>query len=273
MVLLDCGEGTQVQMRRFHWGFRRLDAICLSHLHADHVGGLPGLFHTVAHAGRTEPMQIYGPPGTVRAVEGLRVIAPHLPYDVKIHELQPGDTFALPNGLRARTAGGEHRLPCLAYRFDLARQPAFDTSRAEALGVPMQAWSRLQDGDAVDVDGRTVHPADVLGEPRLGIDLGFVTDTRPTAAIRALMQEVDLLVAESTYQSDEEAGKAIENGHMTVREACDLARSVDARELWLTHFSATIENPEELLPLAQSVFPRVVIGHAGLSTTLAYPEP
>jgi ribonuclease Z len=108
-------------MREAGWGFKRLDAICLTHHHADHVAGLPGLYHTVANAGRTEPMHVYGPPGTVDVVTGLRVIAPYLPYAMVVHELEGGATFQLHSGLTGRVAYGEHRMPVLAYRFDLSR--------------------------------------------------------------------------------------------------------------------------------------------------------
>src|SRR5699024_9640362 len=134
--LFDCGEGTQVSMRRFHWGFKRLDAILLSHVHADHVAGLPGFFHTVANAGRTDPMHIYGPEGTIEVIKGLRTIAPWLRYDMVIHELQDGDTFELPSGLKGRVSVGDHRIPVLAYRLDAPRAPGFLPDRAEALDIP-----------------------------------------------------------------------------------------------------------------------------------------
>ena len=270
LLLFDCGEGTQVQMRRFHWGFRRLDAICLTHLHADHVAGLPGLFHTLANAGRTEPVQIFGPEGTIAAVQGLRVIAQWLPYDMIVQELAPGDTFALPAGLRGTVCAAEHRVPCLAWRLDLDRQRPFDPDRAQALSVPLTAWSRLQRGEAVDVNGSTVRPEDVLGPPRPGLALGFATDTRPTVEIAALMQGVDLLVSEATYALDNEQEKAVRHKHMTIREACELAREASVGSLWLTHFSATIEEPEDYARFARETFPNTEMGHPGLTATLSF---
>ncbi len=154
LVLFDCGEGTQIPWRTFGWGFKRLDAICLTHHHADHVAGLPGLFHTVASAGRTEPMHIYGPPGTTDIIVGLRVIAPELPYLMLVHEIEGGDTFELPGGMQGKATWAEHRIPCLAYRCDLPRRPRFDPERATALGVPREQWSLLQRGERVTVDGR-----------------------------------------------------------------------------------------------------------------------
>lgn len=272
LMLLDCGEGTQITMRRFHWGFRRLDAICLSHHHADHVAGLPGLFHTVSNAGRTEPMHIYGPPGTIGMIKGLRVIAPYLAFDMVIHELDGGDEFELPSGLRGRAAEGAHRLPVLAYRFDLPRQPGFLPDRAEALGIPRQMWSRLQRGEAVEVNGRRFTPDQVLGGPREGVSFGFATDTRPTDQIRETMQGVDLLISEGTYGDDAAAEGAQRYGHMTFRQAATLAREVDAGGLWLTHFSAGMEDPEAWRPNAAEVFPAVEIGYAGMTGRIAFDE-
>src|SRR3954471_22254923 len=100
LTLFDCGEGTQIAWRASGWGFRRLSAICISHTHADHVAGLPGLLHTVANSQRTEPLEIFGPRGTAAVVDGLRVIAPHLPFEVIVTELSDGDSCNLPAGLR-----------------------------------------------------------------------------------------------------------------------------------------------------------------------------
>ena len=270
LTLLDCGEGTQITMREFGWGFKRLDAICLTHQHADHVAGLPGLFHTVANAGRTEPMHVYGPPGTVDVITGLRVIAPHLPFDMVVHELDGGAEAVLPSGLMARTAYGEHRVPVLAYRFDLPRAPGFQVRKAKALGVPQQLWRALQHGRAVEVDGRTVEPSEVLGPARKGVSLGFVTDTRPGSAVRDLVHGVDLLISEGTYGDDADAPKAVQHGHMTFREAATLARDAGAGALWLTHYGVGLTEPAEWLDNARSVFPRTTLGVSGLQGRLTY---
>jgi ribonuclease Z len=270
LVLFDCGEGTQVQMRRFHWGFKALDAICLSHLHADHVAGLPGLFHTVANAGRTEPMHIHGPQGTLEVIRGLRVIAAWLPYDMIVHEHQDGDVFDVIPALRATVREGEHRTTCLGWRIDVDRQPAFNPDAARKLGVPQTAWGHLQRGEPVEVDGATVLPADVLGEPRPGISFAFTTDTRPTPAITELARNVDLLVCESTYANDDDSDKAADWGHMTMREACTMARTAGAGALWLTHLGGTIHEPAALEAPARELFPATEIGRPGLSGTIAF---
>jgi ribonuclease Z len=270
LTLLDCGEGTQIAWRDIGWGFRRLGAICISHTHADHIAGLPGLLHAVANAGRTEPMALVGPPGTALVVEGLRRIAPYLPYALHVTELEGDARFSLPGGLEGSCVAGEHALPVLAYRLDLPRQPAFLPHRARELGVPVSLWSRLQRDEAVAWEGGRAAPNQVLGPPRSGLALAYVTDTRRTAAIERLVAGVDLLVCEGTYGSDDDQAKAVANRHMTFREAATLARDAAARRLWITHFSPAVEDPSAFAGNASEVFPPAVIGHDGLMTTFSF---
>jgi ribonuclease Z len=270
LILLDCGEGTQIAMRERHWGFRRLDAICLSHLHADHVAGIPGLLHTIANAGKTTPLTIYGPVHTIAVIEGLRTIAPVLPFDLIVHELDDGDAVEGPGGLAIRVAAGAHRVPVIGYRLERARSRRFDPDRARALDVPVQQWSILQRGEPVTVDGRSVGADEVLGEARPGVALGFVTDTRATPALRELVAGVDLLISEGTYGDDAAAEGASTWGHMTFRQAATLARDAGVGHLWLTHFSAGMRDPEAWRQNAAEVFPEVTIGYAGLAATLAF---
>ncbi len=147
LTLFDCGEGTQVPWKSLGWGFRQLGAICLTHMHADHIAGLPGVLFMVAHAERTEPLDIYGPPGTAYVVEGLRRIAADLPFPIHIHELKSGEQFELPAGLHGSCVAASHGVPCLAYRVELERKPLFQPEQAQALGLPVQLWSRLQHGE------------------------------------------------------------------------------------------------------------------------------
>jgi len=270
LILFDCGEGTQISWRRYHWGFRRLEAICLSHLHADHVAGLPGLLHTVANAGRTEPVVVYGPVGAGEVVDGLRVIARHLPFEVQVLELHDGDRFALPDGLLGSVRKGWHRVPVLGYRLDLDRDPAFDRERAIALNVPRVEWSRLQRGESIEIDGRAISPDKVLGAPRRGISFAFLTDTRPIDALRELVRGADFLICEATYGEDEDQPKAELHRHMTVREAATLAREAGVGTLWLTHFGAGMTDPEAYRDAARAVFPGAVMGSAGLAGRLSF---
>ena len=256
-------------MRRAGWGFKGLSAICLSHLHADHVAGLPGLLLTVANAGRTEPLDIFGPIHTSVVVAGLRVIAPRLPYEVRVHELGEADAIEW-NGATLATLPVDHAIPCLAYRLDLARGRRFDPERARALGVPVTEWKLLQRGQSVAVDGRTVWPDEVLGPARRGLRLGFVTDTRPTPRMPGFLAGADLLVIEGTYGDPADAENAIDNKHLLFSEAAEIGRQAGVRQLWLTHFSAKMLEPERYADEARRILPATTVGHEGLTTSLQF---
>ncbi len=270
VTLFDCGEGTQIAWRETGWSMRRLEAICLSHTHADHVAGLPGLLHAVANADRVEPITIFGPPGTADVVAGLRTIAPLLPYVVKVVELRSGETFPLPGGMTGSCQSGEHALPVLAYRADLSRNRAFLPGRAREIGVPMRLWGALQRGERVAWERGPAAPAEVLGPARTGLSVAYITDTRPLPESVDFAAGVDLLVCEGTYGSDADATKAERNRHMTFREAAALAGDAGVKRLWITHFSPGLDDPESFAGNAREVFPEAVVGSDGLREVLAF---
>jgi len=267
MALFDCGEGTQIALRAMGWGARALDLIALTHYHADHVAGLPGLLLLAANSGRLEPVTIVGPPGLREVVAGLRVIAPVLPFEVHCWEWQTGERATVLGDLDLSCAAGQHSLPCLAYRLALARAPRFNPERARALGVPLERWRELQRGQEVVWPGGRATPADVLGPPRRGLAVAYLTDT-----LARFVGDVDLLVCEATYADEADAAKAVERGHMLMREAAELARAAGARALWLTHFSPALADPLAYAPLARAHFPNTTIGYDGLWTTLSFEE-
>jgi ribonuclease Z len=270
LTLFDCGEGTQVPWKSLGWGFRQLGAICLTHMHADHVAGLPGVLFMVAHAERTEPLDIYGPPGTAYVVEGLRRIAADLPFPVHIHELKSGEQFELPGGLHGSCAAASHGIPCLAYRVELERRPLFQPQQAQALGLPVQLWSRLQHGETVQHDGQTITPAQVLGPARRGISLALITDTRPTTALSEFACDVDLLICESMYDDPEDLPLARAHDHMLAEEAAALAHAAGAHALILTHFSPKITDVSIAERTARRIFSNTRSGRDGMIVTLEY---
>lgn len=270
LTLFDCGEGTQVPWKSLGWGFRQLGAICLTHMHADHVAGLPGVLFIVGHAGRTEPLHIYGPVGTNYVVEGLLRIAPDLSFPLQIHELKSGARFDLPGGMHGSCVAAAHGTPCLAYRAELPRNPAFQVERARALGLPVRLWSRLQHGETVEYDGRTITPDQVLGPPRRGLAVAFITDTRPTSALSTFARDVDLLICESMYDSAADLPLAKANAHMIAEESAAIARAAGARELVLTHFSPKINDPSLAEKAARRVFPNTRAARDGMVITLEF---
>lgn len=272
VILCDCGEGTQISWRYTNWGFRDLDTIALTHLHADHVAGLPGVLFSLAFADRTEPITIFGPSGTRAAVNGLRVIVPSLPFAVEVIEIEGESEHRLPGGLVMRALPVVHRIPCLAYAFVRPRAPRFEAERAQELGVPVELWSRLQRGESVEVGGRVVDPEAVLGPPRRGVKVAFVTDTRPTPELPDFVRDADLLVCEGMYGDPAELPRAVERGHMVFHEAAKLAADAGVRNLWLTHFSPALQDPENWLPLARNVFPTAELGQPHRTVTLRYPD-
>ncbi|GAC1566526.1 MAG: ribonuclease Z [Ktedonobacteraceae bacterium] len=272
LTLLDCGEGTQVPWKALGWGFRQLGAICFTHMHADHILGLPGVLFMVGHAGRTEPLHIYGPPGTTYIIEGLRRVVPELPFPVQVHELQSGEQFDLPGGLRGSCASASHKIPCLAYRVELGRSPEFLPQRARASGLPVQFWSRLQHGESVEYNGQTYTPDSVLGPPRRGISFTFITDTRPTRQLAEFARDVDLLICESMYDDPGDLPLAKANAHMLAEESADIAAAAGARALILTHFSPKINDPSGMEKAARSVFANTRAARDGMVITLDYPS-
>jgi ribonuclease Z len=215
-------------------------------------------------------LTIYGPEHIGAVVSGLRVIAPELPYEIEIHELSDGDTFLLPGGLWGKALAGEHRVPVLVYRVGLDRARRFDPDRARALGIPLDRWRHLQNGEAVSWDGGQAVPGDVLGPDRPGVSFGFATDTRPTPGLPAFFAGVDLLITEGTYGNSDDLHKATRNKHMTYAEAATIAREADARGLWLTHFSPAMEDPDSYLDRATAIFPETTVGYSGLTTSLRF---
>ncbi|WP_029629726.1 ribonuclease Z [Zavarzinella formosa] len=275
MILMDCGEGTQVGLRKLGWGIKDIGTILISHFHADHVGGIPGLLLTIGNSGRTksEPLTIAGPRGIGRIVDGLRVIAPHLPYPVKYREMTGKPDDVIPVGpLRVTSAWAEHEIPCLAYRFDLPRARPFLPENAKKLGLPVEFWKRLQRGETVTFDGKNYLPEDVLGPPRPGLSVGFVTDTRPTQQLVEFVTDVNLLICEAMYGDPEDLPKALENKHMVFAESAMIGAAARAGQLWLTHFSPALPFPEQYRAEAERIYPGVVLGREMLSTSITFPD-
>ncbi|SCN23476.1 Ribonuclease Z [Clostridium sp. N3C] len=272
-ILIDCGEGTQVSMKILGWGFKTIDVICFTHAHADHVVGLPGLLLTIANSEREEPLTIIGPPGFLKILNGLRVLCPQLPYDINFIEanLEGGINLSI-DDLSIHSLALDHTVSCVGYSIYVARARKFDPNKARANNIPVTLWSKLQKGETVEQDGITYHPDMVLGESRQGLKLSYFTDTRPFDGLIEFVKDSDLLIAEGMYAEDNEIDKAIKNKHMLFSEAATIARDANVKELWLTHFSPSLSNPEDYIENASSIFSNTVIGSDRLTKKLTFPQ-
>ena len=273
MMLIDCGEGTQVTMKMQGWGFKNIDAICFTHFHADHISGLPGLLLTIGNAGRTEPLKLVGPQGLAYVVEGLRRIAPELPFPLELIELGK-DT---PNPLRlgefeVSFCQADHMVRCYAYRIDVKRRGKFDPKKAEALGLPRPLWGKLQKEGAVEFEGKTYTPDMVLGPSRRGLKVAYCTDTRPVHVIAEYAEGADLFICEGMYGEDGKEAKAREYKHMTMYEAAALADKAQPEEMWLTHYSPSLTRPEEFMDKVRGIFPRAKAARDGWTKELVFDE-
>lgn len=269
-LLIDCGEGTQVALRRKGRSCKPIDFICLTHYHCDHVAGLPGLLLTMGNSGRVDPVTLVGPEGLERVVGALRTIAPTLPFELSFKELSGSEEELALGRYRVRAFELDHDVPCYGYGVNIDRAGRFDPERARAQGIPVSAWRRLQRGEAVAQDGALFTPDMVMGPARRGLKVVYATDTRTTERLAAETRDCDLCILEGMHGDPGKAEHARGHGHMTMQEACRIAKEADAAELWLTHFSPAVGDPTEYAEELRGIFPRIVIDENGPSKELSF---
>jgi len=270
MLLIDCGEGTQVTLKQLGWGFKNLDYICITHFHADHVSGLPGLLLTIGNSGRTEPLTIVGFIGIRNVVNHLRIIAPELPFEVKFIELPPVEKTVALGDYNLSVLPLDHRIYCFGYAININRAGKFDAERAKQQEIPIKFWSKLQNGETIKDNHKKYTPDMVLGPARKGIKVAYITDTRPVNTIPRFISGADLFICEGLYGDDEKKDKAKEHMHMVFSEAADLANRGGVKELWLTHYSPAMTDPENYIDVAKNIFPNTKLGYDRLATTILF---
>lgn len=269
-LLIDCGEGTQVSIREKGWSMHGIDTICITHVHGDHISGLPGLLLSMGNAERKMPLTIIGPRGTKKVVEALLIIAQGLPFEIRYIELTENFHQIEQNGYLLEAFRVRHTVPCYGYSQVIRRAGKFDLNKAKENGVPMTVWSALQKGEEACVDGQVYTSDMVLGEERKGLKLTYCTDTRPMPEIAKHASGADLFICEGMYGEAEQLGKAKENRHMMFTEAATLAKEAGVKELWLTHYSPSLIRPEDYMESVRAIFPQAKAGKDRKSVYLTF---
>jgi ribonuclease Z len=258
-LLFDCGEGTQRQLLRSTVGLVDLTEIFITHYHADHYLGLPGMLKTFSLRARELPLTIYGPPGLKDLFDALRLVFGRLCYPLELVELRPGEALER-DGYRLLVFPVAHGGTAVGYSLAETERPGrFDVETADALGVPFGPLrGALQRGEAVTLPtGEVIGPDAVLGPPRPGRTVLYSGDTAPTEVLRSLAEGADLLIHEATFAVDE-TERAAETGHSTARQAAEIARDAGVRLLALTHVSPRYAG-SEIEGEARAVFPATVV--------------
>lgn len=271
-ILIDCGEGTQVAIKEKGWTFKPIDVICITHYHADHISGLPGLLLTMGNAERTEPLTMIGPRGLTKVVNALRTIAPELPFDINFIELTEGEQTLEFEDFRIKAFRVKHNIVCYGYSIEIDRGGKFNPEAAKKLNIPIRSWGKLQKGETVEVDGVTFTPDMVVGAPRKGLKVTYTTDTRPVPVIAEAAKGADLFICEGMYGEPDKVAKAREHKHMTFKEAAKIAKEAQPKEMWLTHFSPSLVRPLEYMDTVTDIFENAKVGKDGMSVNLCFED-
>ena len=271
-LLIDCGEGTQIAIKEKGWSYNPIDVVCFTHYHADHISGLPGLLLTMGNSDRKEPLTLIGPKGLSRVVNALRVIAPELPFEINMIELNGQQEHLSIKGYEIDAFRVSHAVTCYGYTISIPRIGKFNADKAKELGIPCCIWNKLQHGQEIEYEGVTYTPDMVMGAPRKGIKLTYCTDTRPVQAIVDNAKNSDLFICEGMYGEKDKESKAKEYKHMTFYEAAELAKNADVKEMWLTHYSPSLIRPADYVGNIKNIFKNVRAAKDGQSVTLNFED-
>ena len=228
-ILIDCGEGTQISLHKGKISLNKIDTILITHCHADHVTGLPGLLLTMGNHGRTNPVDIIAPRGSTKILNSLLMVCGFLPFEVRfaeLHDTKPQKFSKI--GLNITSIPLKHHINCLGYSFELILRPHFQPEKAKKLNIPVKL-------------------------------------------IDEIVKDSDLFICEGMYGNDEMFEGAVAKMHMIFSEAANISLNANVKELWLTHFSPSMPNPEEYKKFAENIFSNTLIGKDLMSKTLSSP--
>ena len=279
LFLFDGGEGTQVSLRRLNLKWKKINAIFVSHTHADHVTGLPGIMMLSAQVARTEPLYIYGPPKIAEYIETSRkVLDMYINYPVVVREI-PTDRASIVHkekDFQIRAFPLNHTKVCMGYTLEEFDRPGeFNPAAAAELKVPRgPLWSKLQGGEEVtSSDGKIVRPEQVMGQKRKGRKFSYVTDTMYMDSIAGEVKDSDLLICEGMFE-DALIDQAREKKHMTARQAARIARDAAVKKMAMIHYSPRYTDKElsVLEKEAREVFPEAILSKDRMRFELEYED-
>ena len=277
LFLFDGGEGTQVSLKRLNLKWKKINAIFVSHTHADHVTGLPGIMMLSSQVDRTEPLYIYGPPKIAEYIETSRkVLDMYINYPVIVKEISAPCIVHEEKDFIIRAFPLKHTKTCVGYTLEEKDRPGeFNPERAKELNVPCgPLWSKLQGGQSVQsLDGTTVNPSDVLGAARKGRKFSYVTDTLYLDSIADEVRNSDLLICEGMFENAL-IDQAKEKKHMTASQAAAIARDSNSKKMALIHYSPRYTD-RELVVLeeeAKKIYPNAILSKDRMCFEIPYED-
>ncbi|MFA7189989.1 MAG: ribonuclease Z [Sphaerochaetaceae bacterium] len=263
LFLFDCGEGTQVSLKMLNLHWKKISTIFISHMHADHVTGLPGLLMLTSQVERNDPLYIYGPPKLQEYIDdNRRILDMYINYEIIVRTVTAGTILETPD-YTVQAVPLLHSKPCFGYVFkENDRKGEFFPDKAKALGIPMgKLWGTLQSGQSITLDdGRTINPSDVMGSPRSGRKFSYITDTMYLDYIAESVKDSDLLLCEGMFTNDL-LSDAREKKHMLSSQAATIALNANAKKMGLIHYSPRYSDKElrKLKEEACAIYPGTIL--------------
>ncbi len=273
--LIDCGEGTQVELMRNKISTCDIDYILITHLHADHISGLMGVLLAMQMQGRRKELNIIGPRGLLKYISGFSMFIKGLEFKYNVVEKERPEKMKIKTKMSdiiLDMVVCEHSVYCYAYSIELKRKKKFNADKEELKDLPMRYRSNLVNGEDVVYNGKTYYSKDFLLPAPKGCKFSIVTDTRPNMRLRKFVENSDLAVIEGMYMDDIDKEKAIRKRHMTWTESIGLVKVNNVGHFVLTHFSPSLQIPIGTNEKLKEMYPNGVIGIDGYKFHLDYPS-